>query len=873
MVRSALPLPISSDGRLARPAASAIRAAIRLAGGREVCFACQVDADGIVRSARVVARGDVGQVLALPGFAERGEMLVHNHPSGLLEPSNADLAVAARIYENGVGFGIVDNDASELYVVVEVPRAAQVTAVDPTTVDHDLGPEGAIARRMRRYEDRPAQRAMAGEIARLYNDGGVGLIEAGTGVGKSMGYLVPALRFAAANGERTIVSTNTINLQEQLVGKDLPFLAQAFEGEQPVRYALLKGWRNYLCLSRLSQARTGGAALFEPGMQEELAQLEAWAERTSDGSVADLPTPPRGEVWDEVAAEPDLCTRMKCPHFDKCFLFKARREAAQADVIVVNHHLLMSDVAVRRTTQNWEEAAVLPAYKRLVVDEGHHLEDAASAHLGTSVTRRALQRSFGRLDRKGKGLLAALTARLSEKTDLLSVASLDLVQERMIPSAFGAREKATLLFDLLQAWLENQGQSQLRLTDDFRRDPVWDAGLRAALDDLLGDVELLHQGLRLVRERLESDERRAEQLAPLLGEVRAVARRLQAAGDGLRRALDPPADAEPSVRWVELRGKERNVVVTSVPLDLAPILREDLFKRVQTAVITSATLATRAQTRGGRARAPRDAGIGGAAPHATLHADLASFDFLASRLGISSDEFKLATAVLPSPFDYARQSLLVVPTDAPAPNADAPAHFMAVVRQTLDLAAACDGGLFVLFTSHRDVRQAADELRARGTDRRWPLLVHGEDTRDALLARFRESGRAVLLGTASFWEGVDVPGDALRGLVIAKLPFRVPSEPVTAAQCEAIEARGGDAFREYMLPHAALRLKQGFGRLIRTAVDRGVVVIADPRIVTKNYGRELLEGLPPARRLAGRWVDAQGEILAFYRARAAADAG
>jgi ATP-dependent DNA helicase DinG len=223
--------------------------------------------------------------------------------------------------------------------------------------------------------------------------------------------------------------------------------------------------------------------------------------------------------------------------------------------------------------------------------------------------------------------------------------------------------------------------------------------------------------------------------------------------------------------------------------------------------------------------------------------------------------------VYPSPFDYARQALLVVPTDAPAPNVDGPAHFLHVVRHLLDTAAAADGGMFALFTSHRDVKQAAAELRARGADRRWPLLVHGEDTRDALLRRFRESGRAVLVGTASFWEGVDVPGDALRALLLAKLPFRVPSDPVTAAQCESIEARGGDSFREYMLPHAALRLKQGFGRLVRTAHDRGVIVIADPRIVTKGYGRELLEGLPPARRLAGAWPRLREEVEAFYAAR------
>jgi ATP-dependent DNA helicase DinG len=205
-----------------------------------------------------------------------------------------------------------------------------------------------------------------------------------------------------------------------------------------------------------------------------------------------------------------------------------------------------------------------------------------------------------------------------------------------------------------------------------------------------------------------------------------------------------------------------------------------------------------------------------------------------------------------------------VPTDAPAPNVDANAHFLHVARHTIDLATACDGGLFVLFTSHRDVRRMAEELRARGADRRWPLLVHGEDGRDALLARFRDAGRAILLGTASFWEGVDVPGDALRGLVIAKLPFRVPTEPVTAAHCEAIAARGGDAFAEYMLPHASLRLKQGFGRLIRTGTDRGVVVIGDPRIVTKRYGRGLLDSLPPARRVIGKWESIVGRVREFY---------
>ena len=842
MPSRAAPAPIERDNRIVRTAAVAMRAAIRLAGGREVCFVCTLDDNGVVQTARVAARGDARSVLALPGFAAKGEMLVHNHPSGHLEPSEADLEVAAHLHDDGIGFGIIDNAVAELYVVVEVPSRAEAVLLDPAAIDRDLAPDGAVAALHARYEDRPSQRAMAVEIARLYNDGGVGLLEAGTGVGKSLGYLIPALRWAAANGDRTIVSTNTINLQEQLVGKDLPFLSRALS-DQPVRFALLKGWHNYLCLVRLEQARSSGNALFEEGLQAELNAIQAWAARTADGSLSDLTITPRAEVWDEVAAEPDLCQRAKCPAYNKCFFFKARRTAAEADVIVVNHHLLMSDVAVRRVSQNWGEAAVLPAYRRLVIDEGHHLEDAAATHLGSTVSRRSLARLFNRLDRRGKGLLAALMARLSLSNDLLSVASSDLVSTRLFPGTEAARSKSAALFDLLEQLLEASGDSVLRLTDAFADHQIWRAGLRRELEDTLGEINLLADGLDLVRERFESGSRVDETVMPLLNEIRAVTRRLQLAGDGLRRALDP-APGEPTVRWVELRGRDRAASVSTVPLNLAPVLREDLFRRAATTIVTSATLA---------AAAPD----GESGPR--------QFQFLASRLGLDDQELEPRTGVFPSPFRYREQAILAVPSDAPAPNMDARGHLAAVTRIAIDLGTAANGGMFVLFTSHRDVRAVASELRARGIERRWPLLVHGDESRDTLLGRFRESGGAILLGTASFWEGVDVPGEALRALLIAKLPFRVPTEPITAAQCEAIEACGGDSFREYMLPHASLRLKQGFGRLIRSSTDRGVVVITDPRIVTKNYGRAMLAGLPPARQIVGKWPDLLEAIEGFYR--------
>lgn len=717
---------------------------------------------------------------------------------------------------------------------------AQAKMMDAAAIGDDLGPFGAIAAEMDQYEDRPTQREMARTIATLYNDEGVGLLEAGTGVGKSLGYLLPALRWAALSGERTVVSTNTINLQEQLVRKDLPFLARALEGEQTVRFALLKGWRNYLCLLRLEQANLIGPDLIDD-VDGGLAGISRWAATTTDGSLADLPEPPHPEVWDEVAAEPDLCTRAACPHYERCFLFTARRAAAKADIVVVNHHLLMSDVAVRRAQRNWEETAVIPAYSRLVVDEGHHLEDAAAAHLGESATRAGMQRLLSRLSRPtgsrrgGRGLLAALEQRLRSRDDMFSRASLDLMDKKIAPAVYAARDKGAVVFDLLETFLRNADQPVIRLTDDFDTDPIWRAGLSAALSDFFTETAVLSDSLTLVRERLEIEPLRDEVTAALVAEMRAVGRRLEALASALDGALQPGPSAAARVRWMETRGRAGNVAVTWVPLDLAPILRDDLFERVKTAIVTSATLATDSK-----------------------------FGFLARRLGVDQIDVAPVTASFASPFNYAIQSVVAIPTDTPAPNADAAGHLQTVIRMISDFADASDGGLFVLFTSHRDVRESALALRTTGAMRDRPLLVHGEESRDVLLERFRQSGRAVLLGTSSYWEGVDVPGHALRGLLIARLPFRVPTEPVTAANCEAILERGGDPFAEYMVPHAALRLKQGFGRLIRTATDRGAVIIADPRVITKKYGAELMRALPPARRLMLPWPEIARQLKDFY---------
>jgi len=827
--------------RLTAAARALLQEEIAAAHGREVSFVVRADPNGTLTDARVVARGTIDAVLALPGVAQRGEMLIHNHPSGFLEPSGADLHVAARLHDDGVGFGIVNNDVSTLYIVVEMPRARQLQNLDSLDIANLLTESGPVARVLgaAAFEDRPGQRDMAAYIADAYNDGGIALLEAGTGVGKSFAYLVPAIEWARLNGERTVVSTNTINLQEQLVGKDLPILSRAFStGDRTVTFALLKGWRNYLCLSRLEQARAGQESLFDDGRAAELESIAGWAARTSDGSLADLVEEPSSEVWDAVAAESDLCTRLKCPHFDRCFVFAARRRAAEADVVVVNHHLLASDLAVRIASDNWQEAAVLPPYRRLVLDEAHHLEDVAAQHLGTQVSMLGVQRLLGRLERNGRGLLPTLAAELSTHTDLLGAASRDLLGRTVLDALASARRWAEELFGRLNRRLGAEPPPVLRLTDSFAADNVWREGLDVALDNLLIAFSKLRDGVETIADRLSIDDP-AEMRTRLIGELRGVVRRLDTAAEGLKATLQPVGyrpSTSPAVRWMERRGRRTpNLTLAAVPLDMAPILKEALFDRVETVVLTSATLAA-----GGE------------------------FTFLEERLGLSLPPSRVTVReILPSPFDFGAQCVFGIPTDIPEPRDDESGHGAAVARVLLELAHASDGGIFGLFTSHGALRRTADAIRGH-VGARWPLLVQGEGQRDQLLRRFREAGSAILLGTDSFWEGVDVPGRALRVLILAKLPFKVPTEPLTAARLERLTQAGVDGFTHYLAPLAALKLKQGFGRLIRTKSDVGAVVLLDRRVITKRYGPMMLEGLPPASKAIGNWLDIRRELEEFF---------
>lgn len=839
--------------RLSSEAARAIRDEVGRAGGREVSFLARVTEERVIHDARAVARGNYGAVLAVAREAEAGGVMIHNHPSGNLEPSDADLSVAARLYGEGLGTAIVTNDASRLYVVVEPPEPRRIEPLDLDELTRLLAPGGPLAS-MPGYEDREGQREMLRFVGSRFNEGGVGLVEAGTGTGKSVAYLVPAVEWAHRNGERTVVSTNTINLQEQLVHKDIG-IAEGVVGA-PVTWALVKGRGNYVSIRRARLAAETAPTLFPDDRSQEIDALLEWLERTEDGSLSDLPFTPSPEVWEEARSETDACLRAKCPHFQECFYQRSRRAAAGADIVVANHSLFFSDLAIRIATGNTRDGAVLPAYDRVVFDEAHHLEDAATPHLGTQVTRAGLFRVLARLDRGGKGILASVYEGLLG----CSIPGLESVRERIEgkirPAVEGLRSELGLLFDALEPWAEARSAGEgVRLGPTADTEPADDPRIGARLEAVLIRIQETRRAVAGLRERLEVEDELGPSLEGRLLDLGAAERRLDAAGHALRVGLLPEHAEEALVRWMEVRRSGRrgptNVVVASAPVDLGPALREHLFDRVESAVLTSATMSANG-----------------------------TFEYLRGRLGLEpaldvetdGPRVPVDEALVPSPFDFERQTCLVVPTDLPdaADPAQRRAFHEASARVVYETAEASDGGLFVLFTSFGALRAVADGLRARGAEGRWGLFVQGEGDRSSLLRGFTEHGRAILLGTSSFWEGVDVPGHPLRALIIHKLPFRVPTEPITAARLEAIEARGESSFWSYMVPGAAIRLKQGVGRLIRSATDRGVVVLLDDRMLRKRYGRVLRQSLPPMPLHKGPWEEVRGRVRAFYRA---ADAG
>ena len=778
-------------------------------GGNEVFFRGILDENKIVCDVEVLAKGNRYSVPAILKRMKKNEIIIHNHPSGYLYPSDADIEVAS-IFANKMDGGsyIIDNNAENIYVITE--------AYFDENKKIDIKPyferNGLLSQYFKEFEYRDEQLHMASHIEKGLNDEKKVIVEAGTGTGKTLAYLIPSIQWAVENEKKVIISTNTINLQEQLLNKDIPIVKKIMSKD--FKYLLVKGRGNFLCNRKHANLLSkNGADLedFSDDQKKQFAALIKWGKETKTGDKSELYFEVDYTVWEEFQSETDICAGSRCPYKSECFFMKSREERKKADILIANHHIFFSDLAIRKEIGFNTDYSILPEYGLVVFDEAHNIQKVARDYFSYEVSKYGFTKAMNQIlnvaqKKKNKGQLEILINYL-KKRNYEDKEIVEKLLENDVRLNHGNLFKAGRdYFDrLIEIFSKGQVGS---LSFRIKKDEIMAASFYSMLNDVKENFILeFNTYLRTMRKviTLLKD---TEDNDGIINDFTKYTERLETFFENFKFINN--LDDEEFIYWVEVNNKKSNSKLVATPLEIDGELNENLYSNLKQLIFTSATIAIEN-----------------------------NFDYFKKSIGLEEETYD---KIIASPFDYDRQMKVYIPAGLPDPN---DRNFLDEIELLLKkMILKTRGRTFVLFTSYKSLNymyyMLRDELEENGID----FFIQGMYPRTKLVEMFKASEAPVLFGTDSFWEGVDVKGEKLVSVIIVKLPFKVPSDPVTEAIIETYELQGKNPFIEYQIPESVIKFKQGIGRLIRSKEDKGIITILDNRIVTKRYGKYFLDSIP-----------------------------
>jgi len=782
--------------------------AISNADGNEVFFRGIPDDNGIVTKVQVLARGNKHSVPAILRVMRKGEVIIHNHPSGYLYPSDADAEIAS-IYANqmaGASY-IINNTADSLYIITELVRDDNVS-IDIVSYFEE---NGVLVEKFDNFEYRLEQLQMAKHIEMGLNSETKVVVEAGTGTGKTLAYLIPVIEWSLANKKRVVISTNTINLQEQLLTKDIP-IAQKVIGKK-FRYLLVKGRGNYLCNRKFNNMSLGDKidlTEYSNSQKEQLRHILKWGNKTKTGDKSELPFEADGSIWELFASESDICAGNKCQYRSECFFMFSRNEKKQADILITNHHMFFTDLSIRKEVGFNSEFSIIPDYGLLVFDEAHNVEKVARDYFSVEISKYSFTKLMNYIyafegKKKNTGSVENLIKYIKIRKhpdEVELIKKLDAIKKSHKILYSSGRE----YFDFI---IENFAKGELgtftfRVKKKILENNKFFDKLKLFEKELVSNYQAYAKKVYGVINLLEED----EDPDGIVNDFTKYFKRVKDFFANLSFVMD--FDDDEFIYWIEVNSKKSNSKLVATPLKIDKDLKMNLFLNLKQIIFTSATIA-----------------VGN------------TFDYFKKSLGL---EDKTLDKKIKSPFDYDKQMKVYIPDDIIEPSSS---KYSEEVSEYVKSHILKSGGkTFVLFTSYKILNYVyymiRDELENYGMD----LFVQGTAPRTQLINMFKESNSPVLFGTDSFWEGVDIKGDKLSSVIIVKLPFKVPNDPITEAIIEHIESQGKNSFTEYQVPEAVIKFKQGIGRLIRSKEDKGSITILDNRIVKKRYGKYFLDSIP-----------------------------